>query len=240
MLAANELRWLPLAPLLLVQGLYVRLVTERLAPAGDRRGCVGSGARAIRLVGVGDSIIAGVGVQRAADGLLGQLAARLADRENATVEWLAVGQSGATIEVVLGTMLEAVIQEAPALVLISAGVNDAVAGTAPASFKRRLRSVVDRLAGNASRAVVFAGIPPLSSFPALPRPLATLLARRGAALSAAAAELAGYRGLKVVRFPSTLDRAEFARDGFHPGPRACAGWARRVSEELTAEPGTMR
>lgn len=237
MLSASEMRWWPLAPLLLAQGLYVRLATERLPPAGGERGRVGSGPGRLRLVGVGDSIIAGVGVRRMSDGLVGQLAVRIAEQGDATVEWLAVGESGATITAILESMLDGVLREAPSLVVISAGVNDAVAGTAPATFKRRLREIVDKLAAHGGPAVAFAGIPPMSSFPALPQPLATLLGRRAMALAAAAAELAEYRALKVVAFPATLRSDGFARDGFHPGLRACKEWSCWVAEALAVGPG---
>ncbi len=232
MLSARELAWWPLAPLLLAQGLGVRLRTARLPPAAGERGRAGAGRRLVRLTGLGDSIIAGIGVQRGADGLVGQVAARLAERADVTVEWRAIGQSGATAEVVLQQWLDSAVHEAPSLLLISAGVNDAVAGTNPSVFQRHLRALVDALTAGSDSAVVFAGIPPLSSFPALPRPLSTLLGRRAADLAQAATALAGYRGLQVVTFPATLDRDGFASDGFHPGPRACRIWSQWVAQEL--------
>lgn len=240
MLSPDEIRWWPLAPLLLAQGLYVRLRSERLPSAEQALGRIGSGRRDIRLAGVGDSIIAGIGVSQAADGLVGQVARRLASQADATVSWRATGESGATVLDVLERMLDAAVREDPSLLIISVGVNDAVAGTAPATFKARLREVVDRVAAGPRRAVIFAGIPPLASFPALPRPLATLLGQRAAALAAAAAALDGHRGMKVVAFPATLDRAGFARDGFHPGPQACARWAEWVVEALPTERRSAR
>ncbi len=78
MLSREERRWLPWAPLLLAEGLYARLATTRLPPASDPAGRVGSGSRTARLAGVGDSIIAGVGVESQAQGLVGQVAAQVA------------------------------------------------------------------------------------------------------------------------------------------------------------------
>ena len=240
MLAASELRWWPLAPLLLAQGLYVRLVTDRLPPARDRRGGSGAGARTLTMAGVGDSIIAGIGVQHMAQGLVGQVAARIAERDRARVEWHAIGESGVTAAVVLQRMAAAAVRERPALVVVSVGVNDAVAGTPPMEFQQRLRAIVDTLTADADRVVIFAGIPPLAAFPALPRPLATLLGQRAALLAAAAAGICGYRGLRVVRFPATLDRDGFAPDGFHPGPQACAVWSQWVATALAQSPDRSR
>lgn len=216
---------MPWAPLLLAEGLYARLATARLPPATEVQGSIGRG-RTVRLAGLGDSIIAGIGVKTQREGLVGQLAAVCAQRVPVRVEWNAVGQSGATSRKVLEEMAPAVTAFAPQLVVLSIGVNDAVSGVAAAQFKRNLKAIVDSLGtGRARPATVFAGIPPLESFPALPWPLSRVLGDRARALQKAAIELTGYRGLRVVVFPERLDRAGFARDGFHPGPEGCRAWA---------------
>ena len=232
MLARDELRWAPWLPLLLAEGLYVRAATARLPPARDPRGRIGQGA-AVRLAGLGDSIIAGIGVERQADGLVGKVAARVAARTGLAVEWNAIGASGADSATVADALLEHALAYAPQLVVLSVGVNDAVAGVAPAVYRRRLAAIVDALAtSRAPPAVVFGGIPPLECFPALPWPLSRLLGDRSRALQAAAVTLTGYRGLKVVNFPARLDPRGFAADGFHPAAAACATWAEWVMHGL--------
>lgn len=231
MLLRHESRWWPAAALLLAQGLWVRWRTEKLPAAASPRGSVGQGERQLRLVGLGDSIIAGVGVTDQREGLLGQVAALIAARAPARVNWVAVAESGCTAHEARERLLAAARAECPDLVLLSAGVNDAVAGREAVVFKADLAAIIDGLADSRSApAVVFAGLPPLDQFPALPWPLARLLGDRAAGLQQAAVSLAGYRGLKVVTFPRRLAAAGFARDGFHPGPRACAEWARWVAD----------
>lgn len=233
-LSRNELRWLPWTPLLLAEGLYARIATARLPPAKDRRGRVGEGRRAVQLVGLGDSIIAGIGVGRQGDGLVGQLASRVAGRTGRPVEWEAVGFAGVTAAVVLEKLLPAAARAEPEIAVLSVGVNDAIRGVRPRDFKDRLAAIVDALAATRRRpAVVFGGIPPLESFPALPWPLSRLLGDRARALQQAAVDLTGYRGLKVVVFPARLARSAFSRDGFHPGPAGCAEWARWVADGLS-------
>lgn len=231
MLRPDELRWLPWAPLLLAEGLYARLATSRLPPAADARGKTGQGRRVLRLAGIGDSIIAGIGVSSQREGLVGQVARACAERAAARIEWLAVGESGATSRQVLEQLLPVATAQAPQLVVLSIGVNDAVAGVPPGVFKHNLKAIVDALGSGRSRpAVVFGGIPPLESFPALPWPLSRLLGARARALQHAAIELTGYRGLRVVVFPQRLERDAFSRDGFHPGPDGCAAWASWVTD----------
>ena len=235
MLGREELRWLPWAPLLLAEGLYARIATARLPPAAEVQGATGRGPR-VRLAGLGDSIIAGIGVETHREGLVGQAAAACAGRAALRVEWNAVGRSGATSRDVLEQLLPRVLEFGPQLVVLSVGVNDAVSGTTPAQFKDNLRAILDALAA-ARRdrpAVVFGGIPPLDCFPALPWPLSRLLGDRARALQDAAVELTGYRGLRVVVFPKRLDRAGFCRDGFHPGPDGCRVWAGWVADGFTS------
>lgn len=230
MLGRNELRWLPWAPLLLAEGLYARVATARLPPAADPRGAVGEG-RDVRLAGLGDSIIAGIGVRTQREGLVGQVAAACAARGGLRVHWQAVGKSGATSSEVLERLVRDATAFEPQLVVLSVGVNDAVAGVTPAAFRRNLRAIVDALGpGRRRPATVFGGIPPLASFPALPWPLSRVLGDRARALQQAAVELTGYRGLRVVAFPPALVREGFARDGFHPGPVGCEAWAGWVAD----------
>ncbi len=231
MLKRSELHWLPWAPLLLAEGLYARVATARLPPARDRRGIAGNGPRTLTLAGLGDSIIAGIGVGSHADGLVGQVAARIAERTGQRVEWHAVGRSGATLAVLLEVLLPDALAADPEFVVLSAGVNDAVAGTTPAAFKRDLMALVDALSASRRHpAVVFGGIPPLASFPALPWPLSRLLGDRARALQEAAVSLTGYRGLKVVVFPASLSREAFACDGFHPAADGCRAWSGWVAD----------
>ena len=235
MLSREERRWWPWVPLLLAEGLYTRIATARLPPAGARRGRTPGGAgSAIKLIGLGDSIIAGIGVARHAESLVGQLAQRVTERTGRPVEWEAVGFSGATSQVILDRLLPPAVRAEPELAVLSVGVNDAVRGVAPRVFKERLAAIVDGLTSSRRRpAVVFGGIPPLASFPALPWPLSRLLGERTVRLQQAAVDLTGYRGLKVVVFPLRLDRAAFSRDGFHPGPVGCAEWSRWVADGLS-------
>lgn len=239
MLAVRELAWWPLAPLLMAQGLYVRLATTRLPPAEGQSGSAGTGRRLLRLTGLGDSIIAGIGVPTGPDSLVGQVAARLAERSGRAIEWRAVGQSGATVEVILRQLAQQAVTASPEVLLVSTGVNDAVAGTNPAVFRQGLHALVDVLTADAGPAIVLAGIPPMASFPALPRPLATLLGRRAAVLTATAAQVAGCRGLRLVAFPATLRRDAFARDGFHPGPEACRDWSHWIVDSLAGGPAGL-
>jgi lysophospholipase L1-like esterase len=215
-----------LLPIALAQGLWVRQTVPRLPPATGRRGAFGPGpARALSVVGVGDSIIAGVGVERQERALVGHFARRLHERSGRPVRWRACGLNGAD-----STMIrERIAPVAPAadVYIVSAGVNDAVRGVSVARFSTNLVEVAATLRRKSPQAaLVFAGIPPLDRFPALPWPLGAVLGARAARLQAAARAVAADLRTVCFDFPADLPPGGFARDGFHPAAEACDAWAR--------------
>jgi lysophospholipase L1-like esterase len=236
LLSRSERRWWPYAPLLLLQAVWVRLWTRRLPASRAQSGITGRGTHQRTVIGIGDSIVAGVGVRQADQALVAQLAATLAGRLRSRVQWQTIGLPGADSLELLEIIEEAAPRLDADLVLISCGVNDAIRGCEPAQFRERLQRAVDRIASTQRHpAIVFAGIPPLECFPALPWPLSRLLGERARRLRDQAIALTGYRGLRVVIFPDRLAAADFARDGFHPGPAACANWAGWIADGLTLQ-----
>jgi lysophospholipase L1-like esterase len=224
-----------LLPIALVQGLWVRQTVPRLPPAQGRRGRCGAGPCNVSVVGIGDSIIAGVGVDRQERALVGHLGRRLHERTGEAVRWHACGVNGADS----ATILERIVPHAPTadVYVISAGVNDAVRGVSSARFARQLTGMVRALRKRAPTAsIVFAGIPPLERFPALPWPLGALLGERAARLQATARELAPQLDVVCFDFPPELPAGGFAPDGFHPGSEACDVWAGWLLEAWLSGP----
>jgi len=213
-----------LYPIALIQGLWVRQTTPRLPPARGRRGGYGTGTEALRIVGLGDSIIAGVGVDRQEHSLVGHFARRLHEQEGRPTRWQTHGFNGATSALIHQRIAPRV---PPADVyVVSAGVNDAVRAVSPQAFARNLRGLVETLRSKAPQAtVIFAGIPPFESFPSLPWPLGALLGDRSARLQAAARVLSRSIDVVCFDFPPRLAADGFAPDGFHPAAAACDEWA---------------
>lgn len=213
-----------LLPVALVQGLWVRGTTPRLPPARGHRGRWGDGPDPLRVTGIGDSIIAGVGVEEQRDALVGQFARRLHERTARPVAWRAHGCNGATSASIAERLATRV---KPADVyLVSAGVNDVTHGVAAGRFAANIARLLGTLRGRSPGAlIIFTGIPPLAMFPALPWPLGALLWDRASRLQAAARAVLLEAGALGFDFPQSLPRGGFARDGFHPAADACGEWA---------------
>src|SRR5690606_615754 len=127
------------APLLLWQGRRVRRAVLRLPEAGGARtGTVGEGER-LRLLVLGDSSAAGVGVADQADALAGQLVALLAIDHR--VLWRLEAGSGDQLADLLAR-LDTLAHEDFDAVVVAIGVNDATARTGTTAWRAGLRRLL--------------------------------------------------------------------------------------------------
>jgi len=213
-------------PIAVLQGLWLLQRTPRLpAPAGSS-GRYGPGTGLpLRVVGVGDSIMAGTGVSKQHHSLTATYARILHERLQRDVEWQVHGRNGATSATVLHKLAPAV--PGAHVYLVSVGVNDATHGVDAHRFAKNLHRSFTLLRRKAPHSVIiFGGLPPLDSFPALPRPLKTVLAARARELQRAAVDIAArHERALCFQFPPSTPAEHFARDGFHPAERACERWA---------------
>ena len=220
-----------LAPLLLVQASRVRRRTPRLPEAsGPRMGSSGTGAP-IRVLILGDSAAAGVGVAKQDQALSGRLAAEL--EGSFRVDWTLQAQTGLAVrDLVL--RLEAAAAQTFDCAVVSVGVNDVTGGTANRSWCAGLTQLVGLLATKfGARAVLLTAVPPMHRFSALPQPLRWYLGARARELDGLLAEFA-LRSNGCERIAPTLPQAGgfLAADGFHPGAPAYACWARSAAAAI--------
>jgi lysophospholipase L1-like esterase len=234
---------LALLPLLVAQGRAVRAQALKLPEAaGERRGVAGHGPVALRVLIVGDSSAAGVGVGTQDEAFAGQLAVALAERTGAAVAWQLVATSGHTAADAARALARASL--APADLLVTAlGVNDVVGQGRTSHFLRALDEI-HALAVTRSQVTHtwHCGLPPLGTFALLPRPLRWVLGRDAAHLDEALRRhLAGQTGRlhlplpEAPRLPGKDDATPegwMARDGFHPGLLGYRQWGRQVAEAI--------
>lgn len=224
---------LALSPLLLLQGLYVRLITPRLPEAaGARAGVCGAGP-ALKLLIVGDSAAAGVGAAKQDDALAGQLAAHLAETHR--LEWRLWAKNGYRARDVLA-LLEHNEVEAFDAALTSVGVNDITGLTGRQRWlgqQCRIWRVLREKYG--VRRIFVTGLPPMHRFSALPQPLRWVLGQRARRFNRELARaVAGNPGCVLVDVDFPFEPSYLASDGFHPGPPAYAHWAAHAADAIRA------
>ena len=207
-----------LSPLLVVQALTARVRMPRLPEAaGPREGETGRGPL-LRLLIVGDSSAAGVGVAKQSDALSGHLVRALAAQCGARVRWQLLARSGVTSAQCL-QMLEIEAPEAADVAVVVLGVNDVV-DQVPSRRAVRAREAIANRLRNAHGVVhvVFAPLPPVSRFPGLPQPLRWIAGADARRHDCAVADwAAGRDDVSHVPIDLPLNRGVMGADGFHPG-----------------------
>ncbi|WP_443114601.1 SGNH/GDSL hydrolase family protein [Herbaspirillum seropedicae] len=231
-----------LGPLLLAQARRLRRTALRLPEAaGPRAGlepapaaAAGSGAP-LRLLVVGDSSAAGVGVEHQEQALAQPLARHLAGRTGRPVAWQLVAQSGVNSLEALELLARHEI--GPAVVLVVAlGVNDVTSQMPPHRYVANLRLLCERLMAQAGvEHIVFSGLPPMHLLPVAPQPLRWYLGRYARKLDRALRDwISSEAALRYCSLQWTLPH-EMAIDRFHPGPGQYAQWARMSAEIIETE-----
>lgn len=238
--ARQALFWLAL-PFIVPQALLVRSRAPRFPVAeGPVAGSVGHG-RPMRLVGIGDSVVAGVGAGTTDQAVVARTAAALARRLNRRVHWCALGIVGADAGQVTRDLVPAVASRQTDLWLVSVGVNDVTSLKSTWRWRAELDELLAALRAHSPDSVtVLLGVPPMASFPLLPCPLRTLLGMRAATLDVIGAEVAAAHGALHRPYARALGPEQFSADGYHPSPaghQAVAdGIAERVARALSKRP----
>jgi lysophospholipase L1-like esterase len=223
---------LALLPLAWAQGSATRRRVPRLPAANPPHdGKVPGVGAPIRVVGIGESSVSGVGLSRGDETVTAVTARALARRTGRPAAWRACGLSGATVRDALQRLLPDIAVEPVDLFIVAFGVNDATSYRSPSAFADDLTELVTAARNRLGDApVVIGGVAPLVSFPALPWPLRSVLGWRSTALQAAADQLAERLPRVVVeRFSAPLRPDLFAPDGFHPNSEAHSLWGEKIA-----------
>lgn len=227
----NPLITLSLAPFLILQGRHVRRVTPRLPePDGARAGQAGSG-QPLRLLIVGDSAAAGVGVSQQQDALSGQLIALLS--QSYQVDWQLHATTGHTTAQVLAAV-EQLPKQTFDIIVTSTGVNDVTAGLSAKRWIKQKQQLIERLTEKFQpQQILLTSVPPMHLFPALPQPLRWYLGQHAQQLNQALAQLTAEQPhcqQVTLNFPMQPDY--MAQDGFHPAAAAYTIWANTLVDCL--------
>ena len=224
----DQLAAIGLSPLLIAQALYVKCVTPKLPePSGSRSGRAGDGP-VLKLMILGDSAAAGVGVETQHQALSGQLAARLsADYQ---VIWKLIAKTGHKTKDVLSE-IQKLSPEKYDVVVTSMGVNDVTHGTGMDRWISRQKQMIDTLHSKFNlRHIILSGVPPIHLFPALPQPLRWYFGQRAKQFNKALQKLADDHSMcEFVSIHFPLEPSYMADDGFHPGASAYYLWAEQLA-----------
>lgn len=243
-------------PVLAIQGWHLRRSAPRFAAAeGERTGiafaqeCGNDGDRQendrqenelIHLLGLGDSIIAGVGAAQIQDSLTACVANEMAILSKKNIHWAAAGWSGATATELMqhwqqhrAEAKENALQTH--IVLISVGVNDVTALHSTQRWRKDLNALLDKVRWIYPEALVCVlGLPDFSCFPLLPFPLNRVLAVRRKIFDQCAREVLSNKPRMIfVANEFKPGKSDFSADGYHPSEASYIVWAQQIVAVLS-------
>jgi lysophospholipase L1-like esterase len=187
----------------------------------------------LRLLILGDSAAAGVGVAAQAQALSGQLVAALGARFQ--VHWKLCARSGDAVHDVVRRLEDASVG-AFDVALVSVGVNDATGRTSGVEWCAQLTRMIELLQARfAVRYILLTSLPPMHLFPALPQPLRWYLGTRAKQLDQMMTNVvAEHTHCERLALRLPVAGTAIAADGFHPGTAAYAAWAQLAATAIQA------
>jgi len=217
-----------LSPLLLAQGRYLRRKVSKMPHSPLPWDGALPGHAPVRVLGVGDSTVAGVGVQDAGHGLVAQFSHALHETFDRGVTWRSVGESGATSKDILERFVVTAVAPAADVVLVSLGANDAKdLKPLRATINRFLRLIDVLHDAHPDATLIFSSLPAFSLFPTLPQPLRGLMYGHAQAIERSIRPLIESRPFALMSPPPPqYNEGFFAPDGFHPSVSGYRDWAR--------------
>ena len=224
-----------LMPALLIQGWWVRKRAIRMGPAdGPSQGFLAEEGRQnrtrdgvavssdaenqpLKLLGLGDSVIAGVGLASTESTVTARLADRLNQHLGRAIDWRILGEDGAKI-IDTQRMLAATESESFDWIVVSVGVNDVTGLTSLVKWQQGLLGLISDIRVRSSNAnVVFVQLPPMGRFEMIPQPLRGVLGIRAAMLRQVLIWIVeAHRGVWMIDLGGLFDPAYMAEDGYHP------------------------
>ncbi|HSK75345.1 MAG TPA: SGNH/GDSL hydrolase family protein [Thermoanaerobaculia bacterium] len=227
-----------LLPIVLLQGWRARRAIPRLPEAqGPREGEIPGAGPALRLLVLGESTAAGVGAANHMEGLTGQTAQALAAATGRSVLWSTLGRNGLTAQAARVELLEPAAELRADIAVLAFGVNDTLRLHSRRRWVTDLTLLVAALRKRCGAIpVILTAVPPMGSFPALPRPLRDLLGLRARLLDRTAQRWAAQQeAVHHVAIPSMFGDAVaifFCEDRFHPSPLGYQRWGHALGHAV--------
>ncbi|MFC2187540.1 SGNH/GDSL hydrolase family protein [Fulvivirgaceae bacterium LMO-SS25] len=161
---------LPLLPIMYFQGKKIRAQIPSLPEATGTEGKSifnNTTNPSINLLTIGESTMAGVGVQSHEEGFTGSLAKELSAIYQHTVKWKVYAKSGYTAASIVNKIIPKITETDIDLIVIGLGANDAFTLNTPSKWKHYVVKIIAELKSKFPKAfLVFCNMPPIKEFPA--------------------------------------------------------------------------
>ncbi len=233
----------PLLPLMYVQGKRIKASVPSLPEATGTAGNVRSnGYKKLRVITIGESTIAGVGVETHQEGFSGTLAQALSESLDASVDWRVYARSGYTVKKVTQKILPKIKEDEIDLIVIGMGGNDAFELNSPSGWKKDIQELIASLHSRFGDVpIIFTNMPPIKDFraftPLIKFVIGNLVELFGKELQDIcdtndnvyfSSELITVSNW-VKRLNNKYTHADFFSDGVHPSKLTYQTWAKEMA-----------
>ena len=230
----------PLLPIMAYQGKKIRKSVPSLPEAEGTQGistCVSK--KTIRMIAIGESTIAGVGVATHEEGYTGTLAKELAERLGVNIEWRVYARNGYTVERLTKKILPKIEEKRADLIVIGTGGNDAFKLNTPKQFYQNILQLIDNLQVKfPNTPIVFTNVPPIKEFPAFTPLIKFTIGNLGEILGEELEKAVSKRqnvyfiaekitlNKWIKKMNISADEKDFFSDGVHPSKLTYQTWAK--------------
>ena len=225
--------WLAL-PIYVFQGLRIRSQSMRIAPPTQLPFVEIKGkGKPVRLLIIGDSSAAGVGVTDFKDCVAGRTPHLLAQETGRPVSCRTCGNNSATAGDLRDFVVPHLEHATYDYIIINVGTNDAKNFHTANRFKKEFGGLLYALNAKFPEAkVIWSGLIDLEDIPLLPSPLNKIIGIRSRVLKKQGQELAFERGALAPNTTWQPVRENFSEDGFHASTKGYGVWAKELTDYI--------
>jgi lysophospholipase L1-like esterase len=233
----------PLLPVLYFQGKKIKKKTPKLPEAKTPSGFIKKeSTKTFKVIAIGESTVAGVGVDFHKNGFIGALAKELANKNNISVLWKVYAKSGYTTKLVRKRLIPKIEESNADAILVGLGGNDAFKLNSPELWVFQIEQLIKVLKRKFPKTpIYFTNMPPIKEFPAFTKLIKFVVGNL--------VEILGKRLHKRVRKKSAVyynneiitlenwrkkfnlkqDIESFFSDGVHPSKMAYQIWGKDMA-----------
>lgn len=240
---------LPILPVLYYQSMKLKATMPDLPEAKGKDGSIENGKdKHLNIIAIGESTVAGVGVETNEEGFMGTFAQIMAKELETNVNWKIYAKSGYTASQVRQEIIPQIKCEHTDLVVVGLGGNDSFRLKSPSNWRNNIEQIIAEIRLKFPEVpIAFTNIPPIRDFVAFTPLMKFAFGNMGEMLGDQLSHISKDHPdvfynkekltLKILcdRYKLENDVSDFFSDGVHPSKLTYQILARHFAEFLLSQ-----